>query len=88
MAVVGGGPGGLFTSYFLQNAADTPRPDHPLRGQLRLGGKILTPEFTSARVRYEAGAAEFYDYSMFEDDPLKDLIEELGLPIAPMGRGR
>jgi len=85
VAVVGGGPGGLLTSYFLQNAADTPVRITLFEASSRLGGKILTPEFTSARVRYEAGAAEFYDYSMFEDDPLKDLIEELGLPIAPMG---
>jgi monoamine oxidase len=35
-------------------------------------------------VSYEAGAAEFYDYSQFDDDALKELIGELGLPISPM----
>lgn len=50
----------------------------------RLGGKILTPCFATG-VRYEAGAAEFYDYEHFGIDPLKDLVRELGLPIRPMG---
>lgn len=36
-------------------------------------------------MRYEAGAAEFYDYSRIGDDPLKELVAELGLPIRPMG---
>jgi len=50
----------------------------------RVGGKILTPHFQAAPVRYEAGAAEFYDYSPLDDDPLQELVAELGLPICPM----
>jgi len=50
----------------------------------RLGGKVATPRF-AAGVRYEAGAAEFYDYEHFGLDPLKELVQELGLPIRPMG---
>lgn len=73
------------TSYLLQNEASVPLRVTLFEASARLGGKILTPEFTSARVRYEAGAAEFYDYSIFKDDPLKELIADLGLPIAPMG---
>ena len=85
VGIIGGGPGGLMTAYALQRLAD-----HPVRVTLfeassRLGGKILTPTFRAAPVRYEAGAAEFYDYSTTDEDPLKALIQELGLPIRPMG---
>jgi hypothetical protein len=44
----------------------------------------LTPQFQQAAVKFEAGAAEFYDYSEHDDDPLKLLIAELGLSISPM----
>ena len=56
-----------------------------LEASWRLGGKVVTPRFASADVRYEAGAAEFYDYEHFGHDPLKELIAELGLSIRPMG---
>lgn len=73
------------TAYFLQKMVN-----HPVRLTLfeashRLGGKILTGRFRQAPVRYEAGAAELYDYSFREDDPLKQLVMELGLPISIMG---
>ncbi|MFO0087729.1 MAG: flavin monoamine oxidase family protein, partial [Pirellula sp.] len=63
--------------------------DKPIRITLfeasnRLGGKILTPQFQKASVKFEAGAAEFYDYSQHDEDPLKLLISELGLSISPM----
>jgi len=85
VGIVGGGPGGLMTAYALQRLAD-----HPIRVTLfeassRVGGKILTPAFRTAPIRYEAGAAEFYDYAATGHDPLKDLIAELGLPIRRMG---
>lgn len=85
VAIVGGGPGGLMTAYALQQLAD-----HPIRVTIfeasgRVGGKILTPQFSAAPVRYEAGAAEFYDYSKTDEDPLKQLVAELGLPMRPMG---
>ncbi len=85
VGIVGGGPGGLMTAYALQKLASEPVRTTIFEASPRLGGKILTPEFQAHRVRYEAGAAEFYDYSQFDDDPLKDLIAELGLPIRPMG---
>ena len=50
----------------------------------RLGGKILTKQFSSAPVSYEAGAAELYDYSHIGEDPLRDLIDKLGLKVTPM----
>jgi protoporphyrinogen oxidase len=73
------------TAYLLQKACDNPLEITLLEATERLGGKILTPQFDSAPVQYEAGAAEFYDYSPVNDDPLKELIDELGLHIAPMG---
>lgn len=85
VAIVGGGPGGLMSAYSLQRLVNVPLRVTLFEASSRLGGKILTPEFTVRPVRYEAGAAEFYDYSAFDDDPLKELIAELGLPIRPMG---
>lgn len=85
VGIVGGGPGGLMTAYVLQKMADFPLRVTLFEASGRLGGKILTPKFDAAPVRYEAGAAEFYDYSAFGDDPLKELVAELGLPVRPMG---
>ncbi|MEY4534870.1 MAG: hypothetical protein RLZZ246_1188, partial [Planctomycetota bacterium] len=82
---MGGGPGGLFTAYELQRLADRPVAMTVLEASGRLGGKIWTARFESSGARYEAGAAEFYDYEHFGNDPLKDLIRELGLPIRSMG---
>ncbi|QDU29244.1 protoporphyrinogen oxidase [Anatilimnocola aggregata] len=85
IGIVGGGPGGLMTAYMLQKLANCPLEVTLFEASPRLGGKILTPQFATFPIRYEAGAAEFYDYSQFDDDPLKELIMELGLPIRPMG---
>jgi monoamine oxidase len=85
IGIVGGGPGGLITAYSLLKLASVPVNITLFEASSRLGGKILTPQFHSAPVRYEAGAAEFYDYSVFEEDSLRALIGELGLPVAPMG---
>lgn len=95
IGIVGGGPSGLFTAYELQRLADGPIAMTLFEASGRLGGKILSPRFTNSPRRYEAGAAEFYDYEHFGHDPLKALIRELGLPIRPlagstvvMGQGR
>ncbi len=85
VGIVGGGPGGLITAYYLEQMANSPLHITLFEATERLGGKIITPRFKSLPIQYEAGAAEFYDYSHFEDDPLKDLIEEVGLSISPMG---
>ncbi|MBU3682459.1 MAG: FAD-dependent oxidoreductase [Phycisphaerales bacterium] len=85
IAIVGGGPGGLFTAHELQRLADRPVAMTVLEASGRLGGKVLTPRFESSGTRYEAGAAEFYDYDHFGHDPLKDLVRELGLTVRPMG---
>ena len=86
IGIVGGGPGGLMSAYMLQKHMNSPFKITIYERSPRLGGKVITPRFDSENVRYEAGAAEIYDYSEFEDeDPLKDLIKELGLPITTMG---
>ncbi|QOV89401.1 flavin monoamine oxidase family protein [Humisphaera borealis] len=85
VGIIGGGPGGLMTAYALQKAANCPVRITLFEASDRVGGKILTPQFARASVHYEAGAAEFYDYSLFDDDPLKELIAEMGLSIRAMG---
>jgi len=66
VGIVGGGPGGLMTAYSLQKRVDFPVRITLFEASPRLGGKILTPPFSKAPVYYEAGAAEFYDYSEFD----------------------
>ncbi|MFO0819723.1 MAG: NAD(P)/FAD-dependent oxidoreductase [Pirellulales bacterium] len=85
IGIVGGGPGGLMTAYFLESQVNRPIELTILEASNRLGGKIVTPRFSVASARYEAGAAEFYDYSVVDEDPLKHLIQDLGLSISPMG---
>lgn len=84
VAIIGGGPGGLFTAYALQRIIDRPLRVTILEASDRLGGKVQTAQFASAAVRYEVGAAEFYDYERLGHDSLKDLVRELGLPIRPL----
>jgi len=85
IAIVGGGPGGLLTAWLLSRLANQPIELTLFEASHRTGGKILTPRFHSLPVSYEAGAAEFYDYSPIDHDPLKSLIHELGLSVTPMG---
>ena len=85
VAIVGGGPGGLFTAWHLEQLADRPLAITIFEASDRLGGKLLTPRFTAAPVQYEAGAAEFYDYSPVDEDPLRELVASLGLPTVAMG---
>ncbi|MCE9631912.1 MAG: FAD-dependent oxidoreductase [Planctomycetia bacterium] len=85
VAIVGGGPGGLLTALFLQRSASRPITTTIFEASDRLGGKILTPSFAAAPVRYEAGAAELYDYTPVGEDPLRDLVAEFGLPTTPLG---
>lgn len=85
VAIVGGGPGGLLTAFLLQRSALRPIRTTIFEASDRLGGKILTPSFTAAPVRYEAGAAELYDYTPVGEDPLRDLVAEFGLPTTPLG---
>ena len=88
VAIIGGGPGGLMTAYFLQKCAGVPYRATIFEASERLGGKILTARFDRAPMAYEAGAAELYDYSVVGEDPLRALVHELGLPTSPMEGGR
>lgn len=85
IGIVGGGPGGLMLAYLLQKQATTPFKLTLFEASQRLGGKIRTERFRAAPATYEAGAAELYDYSPVGEDPLRELVAELGLATRPMG---
>lgn len=87
VAIVGGGPGGLFTAYILNQRF----PDANVvifEASDRLGGKILTDSFSDG-TPFEAGVAELYEYlGSGGKDPLRALIEDdLGLPTVNMRGG-
>jgi protoporphyrinogen oxidase len=84
IGIIGGGPGGLMTAYRIEQRAKFPCELTLFESSGRLGGKIMTPHFRALPVRYEAGAAELYDYSRLGPDPLKELVEELGFKTRPM----
>ena len=84
VGIVGGGPGGLFTAYELQRWCDRPFEATILEADERLGGKLRTGRFETAPVPYEIGAAELYDVTPVDDDPLRELVRELGLPATTM----
>jgi protoporphyrinogen oxidase len=84
VAIIGGGPGGLMTAYLLDKRACFPFSATLYEASGRLGGKIVTRQFQTAPVAYEAGAAELYDYAQLGPDPLRELIAELGLTTQPM----
>ena len=84
VAIVGGGPGGLFTAWHLERLT-THRLDLTIfEAAPRLGGKVWSPEFATAPIPYEAGAAELYDYSPVDSDPLRQLVASLGLTTVPL----
>jgi monoamine oxidase/SAM-dependent methyltransferase len=84
VAILGGGPGGLMTAYQLERKHRDSCQIALFEASGRTGGKIVTTQFDSAPVIYEAGAAEFYNYAMVGPDPLLELIEQLGLKTVPM----
>lgn len=88
IGIIGGGPGGLMLAYELQKRANVPYRATIWEASSRLGGKIITNRFAHAPVPYEAGAAELYDYSVQGEDPLRQLITELGLFTTPMDGSR
>lgn len=88
IAIVGGGPGGLFTAWHLEQLAACPLAITIFEATNRLGGKVITPRFAAAAVHYEAGAAELYDYSPVGEDPLRELVEAFGLPTVALGGSR
>ncbi|QJW97331.1 flavin monoamine oxidase family protein [Frigoriglobus tundricola] len=84
VGIIGGGPGGLMTAHLLQKEKGVGFEATVFEAGPRLGGKVLTRQFATAPISYEAGAAELYDYSQLGPDPLRELIAELGLGTAPM----
>ena len=87
VAIVGGGPGGLFSAWHLATKSGTACDITIYEASERLGGKIVTKEFPGVGI-YEAGVAEIYDYSALGPDPLRELItEELGLEVKPISGG-
>src|ERR1700733_6262353 len=61
VAIVGGGPGGLFTAWHLAAKAGPACRITIYEASNRLGGKIVTGNFAGIGL-YEAGVAEIYDY--------------------------
>lgn len=81
VAIIGGGPGGLFTAWHLASKAGASCQITVFEASGRLGGQLETGQFAGVGP-YEAGVAEIYDYSRLGPDPLHDLIvKELGLEI-------
>ncbi|MBL8705362.1 MAG: FAD-dependent oxidoreductase [Rhodospirillales bacterium] len=81
VAIIGGGPGGLFTAWHLAAKAGLSCQITVYEASARLGGEIKTGQFAGVGP-YEAGVAEIYDYSHLGPDPLHELIvKELGLEI-------
>ncbi|MDI3289014.1 FAD-dependent oxidoreductase [Polyangium sp. 15x6] len=87
VAIVGGGPGGLFTAYMLNDKLWDRCAITLYEASSRLGGKISTAKLGPGGPVYEAGVAEIYDYSMIGYDPLRTLVEHLGLGVLPMSGG-
>lgn len=84
LAIVGGGPGGLMSAWYLKRKLGELCRVTIYEASDRVGGKILTRKFDSAPAMYEAGVAEIYDYSMTGPDPLRELIQHFGLQTIPM----
>lgn len=84
VGIVGGGPGGLLTAYFLEQKIKNTCQITLFEASSRTGGKILTEYFRTAPVIHEAGVAELYSYQKIGEDPLLDLIHKLKLKTIPM----
>jgi monoamine oxidase len=87
ICVIGGGPGGLFTTYILNQKLPSARVTI-LEASSRTGGKIFTDHFSDG-TPFESGVAELYEYKgPGEKDPLRALIEDdLGLTTVNMSGG-
>jgi protoporphyrinogen oxidase len=87
IAVVGGGPGGLFASYIINKRMPQARVT-VLEASDRTGGKIYTDKFSDG-TPFEAGVAELYQYlGPGGGDPLRLLIEkDLGLGVVNIAGG-
>jgi len=84
VAIIGGGPGGLFAAYQLEATCSEEATVTIFEASNRLGGKIVTEHFKKAPVTFEAGVAELYGYSKIGHDPLRSLIKSFKLPVVSM----
>jgi monoamine oxidase len=84
IAIVGGGPGGLFAAKLLEDYCPGLCDITLFEAGPRLGGKVLTEQFKTAPASYEAGVAEIYDYSHFGPDPIRQLVDKLRLKTVRM----
>jgi protoporphyrinogen oxidase len=87
IAIVGGGPGGLLTARLLTEKLNVGIDITLFEAAPRLGGKVLTARFEKSGIGFEGGTAELYDYSMHGTDPLRELVNELGLKTMPFQGG-
>lgn len=83
IAIIGGGPGGLFSAYQLGRLSPGAHQLTVFEASPRLGGKILTQRFESESVMFEGGVAELY-HTLQGPDALWDLVQELELPTVEM----
>ncbi|MFM9974050.1 MAG: FAD-dependent oxidoreductase [Beijerinckiaceae bacterium] len=84
IAIVGGGPGGLMTSWHVDNKLEHEASVTIFEASNRLGGKIVTRRFDKSEALYEAGVAEIYGYSNLGPDPLREMIDSFGLKTVAM----
>jgi protoporphyrinogen oxidase/SAM-dependent methyltransferase len=84
LAIVGGGPGGLMTAWHLRKKLGPLCKVTIFEATERLGGKVMSRKFDSSPALYEAGVAEIYDYSMLGPDPMRELVQHLGLQTIPI----
>ncbi len=84
LAIVGGGPGGLMSAWYLKKKLGELCRITIFEATDRIGGKVVSRRFDSSPAMYEAGVAEIYDYSMTGPDPLRELIQHFGLQTIPM----
>jgi monoamine oxidase/SAM-dependent methyltransferase len=84
IAIVGGGPGGLMTSWHIDNKLEHEAQVTIFEASDRLGGKIVTGSFSKTKALYEAGVAEIYGYWSLGPDPLREMIDGFGLKTVPM----
>jgi len=82
ICIIGGGPGGLLTSYLLSKKA----PDLKItiyEATSKLGGKISTKTFDTYPAIYEAGVAELY-HNQVLDDALLSLLKKFDFSFKKM----
>ncbi|MEP6780603.1 MAG: FAD-dependent oxidoreductase [Gemmatimonadaceae bacterium] len=84
LAIIGAGPGGLFTADFVNQRLRHLCQVTLFESSNRVGGKLATSSFASNSIAFETGTAELYDYSAIGLDPLRNLVDELGLTTIPL----